>query len=1003
MDFYKINERPMKDEGTIEIYPDFKVTRSQDLMIRGRSFYAIWDEAAGLWSTNEYDVARLVDEDLRQYKEKLMREKEMRVKVKFMSNFSTGVWREFKSYMGLLSDNAHQLDESLTFANTKVKKKDYVSRRLEYPLEEGPIDAWDEIIGTLYHSDDRAKIEWAIGAILSGDAKHIQKFLVFYGPAGSGKSTILNIIMALFAGYTITFEAKALTSANNAFATEVFKSNPLVAVQHDGDLSKIEDNTKLNSIVSHELMTMNEKYKPSYDARVNAFLFMGTNKAVKITDAKSGIIRRLIDVQPSGDKLAPKKYQALMSHISFELGAIAFYCLKVYREMGKDYYSTYRPTEMMLQTDVFYNFIEQYYDVFRELDGIGLERAYKMYLDFCEETNVEYKLARYKFREELKNYFNGFEERKIVDNERIRSWYTDFRVDDFKPTLEAEKPYALILDETISILDSEFADRPAQYSNAAGTPIRYWDDSPRLIDGEMKTPKPSQVCDTLLTEINTAREHYVKPPSNHIVIDFDLKGENGEKSAELNLEAASKWPATYTEYSKSGSGIHLHYNWTGDVSTLSSVYAEGIEVKTFHGNLSLRRKLSKCNNVPVANLSSGLPLKEKQVINTDVIRSEKGIRALIERNLRKEIHDSTKPSMDFILKILDDAYASGIPYDLTDMQPQILAFASSSSNQALACMTIMTKMKFKSEETGSLAIEEEAPEDDRLVFFDVEVFPNLFMICWKYQGSSEIVTMINPSGQDMEKLFKLKLVGFNNRRYDNHILWARYLGYDNERLYRLSKKIISGERNALFGEAYDLSHADIYDFSSVKQGLKKFQIALGLPHKELGLDWDEPVPEEKWEEVAEYCRNDVGTTEPVFEDRKQDYVARRILADLSGLSINASTQQHTARIIFGNDKNHKDSFIYTQLSDQFPPSKVGRACTGARTPARADMCTPSLVCMQTPLCWTSPRCTRLRSRCSTSSVTTRRTSPILRLLVWRSSARSTTEHARCWAGSSRHI
>jgi phage/plasmid-associated DNA primase len=35
-------------------------------------------------------------------------------------------------------------------------------------------------------------------------------------------------------------------------------------------------------------MTMNEKYKPSYTARVNAFLFMGTNQPVKISDAKSG-------------------------------------------------------------------------------------------------------------------------------------------------------------------------------------------------------------------------------------------------------------------------------------------------------------------------------------------------------------------------------------------------------------------------------------------------------------------------------------------------------------------------------------------------------------------------------------------------------------------------------------------------------------------------------------------------------------------------------------------
>ena len=85
--------------------------------------------------------------------------------------------------------------------------------------------------------------------------------MVLYGSAGTGKSTILNIIQKLFEGYYSVFDAKALGSSNNVFALEAFKSNPLVAIQHDGDLSRIEDNTRLNSLVSHEHMTINEKFK----------------------------------------------------------------------------------------------------------------------------------------------------------------------------------------------------------------------------------------------------------------------------------------------------------------------------------------------------------------------------------------------------------------------------------------------------------------------------------------------------------------------------------------------------------------------------------------------------------------------------------------------------------------------------------------------------------------------------------------------------------------------
>ena len=71
--------------------------------------------------------------------------------------------------------------------------------------------------------------------------------------------------------------------------------------------------------------------------------------------------------------------------------------------------------------------------------------------------------------------------------------------------------------------------------------------------------------------------------------------------------------------------------------------------------------------------------------------------------------------------------------------------------------------------------------------------------------------MINPSPSDIEELLQFRLVGFNCRRYDNHIIYARLLGYSNEQLYNLSQRIINGERNAFFGEAYNLYYTDIYD------------------------------------------------------------------------------------------------------------------------------------------------------------------------------------------------
>jgi hypothetical protein len=147
------------------------------------------------------------------------------------------------------------------------------------------------------------------------------------------------------------------------------------------------------------------------------------------------------------------------------------------------------------------------------------------------------------------------------------------------------------------------------------------------------------------------------------------------------------------------------------------------------------------------------------------------------------------------------------------------------------------------------------------------------------------------------------------------------MGYSNEQLYALSQKIIGGNQQAMFGEAYNLSYADIYDFSSKKQGLKKFMIDLGVYKMEMEIPWDQPVPEDMVDKVVEYCVNDVLGTEVTFADREQDFIARQILADISGLTVNDTTAKHTARIIFGRDQEPQKHFVYTDLSEQFPGYK----------------------------------------------------------------------------------
>ena len=905
IDFLMIATRTGK-RGVIEIYPKFIIKKSKDLMIRGSDFYAVWLEERGLWSTDEQDALQLIDRELDLYVQEHKQTMTDGFRVLHMWDAESGMIDNWHKYcQRQMRDSFHMLDDSLIFANTPVKKDSYASKRLPYPLEEGSISAYDELMGTLYSKEERMKIEWAIGAIVNGDSKKLQKFLVLYGPPGSGKSTVLNIVQKLFDGYWSVFDSKALGSASNAFALEAFKSNPLIAIQHDGDLSRIEDNTRLNSLVSHETMMVNEKFRSAYANQFKCFMFLGTNKPVKITDAKSGLIRRLIDVEPSGEKIPAKKYRDLVAKVDFELGGIAWYCKQVY-EKNKHLYDDYVPTRMLGASNDFYNFMLDSYYIFKKEDGVSLKRAWAMYDTYNQEAKVAYPYSRRAFREELMNYFSDYKERaEDVNGERVRSYYSGFKYEKFKEFLDtpekAEEPAAdsgaswIEFKERHSLFDDICKDCPAQYANENGTPTQKWENVQSKLSG-----------------LDTSRLHYVKVPENHIVIDFDIPGSDGTKSFERNLEAASQWPRTYAELSKSGAGIHLHYIYTGDATKLSRIYDENIEIKVFSGKSSLRRKLSKCNDIPIANISSGLPLKgEKAMVDTKQIQDERHLRVLIKKALAKEISPYTKPSVDFIAHIMDEAYEGNVRYNVDDMRNAILSFAASSTNQAEACLKIVSKMHFKSKDDLEAAVP--AGDEKPIIFLDCEVFPNLLLVNWKFAKQEKVYRMVNPSPAEIENLTKYRIIGFNNRKYDNHILWARMIGMSNEQIYALSNQIVN-QHTGFFGEAYNLSYTDIYDFSSKKQSLKKFEIELGIHHQELGLPWNQPVPKSLWDKVAEYCDNDVIATEALFysKDRQADFVAREILADLAGMTVNDTTNSLTTRIIFGKEKHPK--LVYTDLA-----------------------------------------------------------------------------------------
>ena len=906
----------------IEIIPDFNTVKSKDLMIRGGNFYAVWDERNGRWSTDQDDVIRMIDEEMEEYKKKNA-DHLGDAKIAYMRKAKSGSIDKFRKLVTQqMVDNYHQLDGTLCFENTVPKREDYSSKHVPYALAPGDYSCWDELVGTLYSPEERHKIEWAIGSVISGDSRKLQKFFVFYGAPGTGKSTILNIVEMLFKGYCGHFEAKALGSGNSEFVMEAFEDNPLVAIDPDGDLSHLETNTRINSLVSHDMQRMNIKYQHTFPMRIHSLLFIATNTPVRITNSKSGLLRRLIDISPTGNKIASRRYNTLMKNVEFELGAIASHCLEVYKA-DPHYYDAYVPLNMMGATNDFYNFMEENYDELKKNDFITLNDAWFKYRMYCEEARVPYPYPKRNVKEELKNYFKSFKDRCYIGSEQYRNVYQGFRVEKFESRVgdsDNDEESAgtvngwLQFNTTESLLDKAGKDWPAQTA---------------IFIGDRDQPGCSwSKCETVLSDIQTTELHYVRVPENLVVIDFDLKDQvTGEKSYERNLEAASRWPQTYAELSKSGKGIHLHYFYTGDVSSLDPNYADDIEVKAFPSNKksALRRKLTRCNSLPIATITSGLPLKKEvsKTVDDHEIQNEAHLKAKIKKALRKEIKPgATKTCMDYIKSVTDQAYNSGMKYDISEMETEIMFFAASSTNNSLYCRELASQIHYKSEEQSEWV----DSKYEEYVFFDFEIFPNLVVLCVKPLGK-EPVALINPTPAEVGEWFKYRMIGFNCRDYDNHIAWALMQGESPYELFIRSQNIINsakGRNNWKISGAYNLSYTDVYDFCSTKQSLKKWEIELGIHHQELGLPWDKPVPKNLWPKVAEYCKNDVIATEATFLANEADFKARQILVDLAnslvgpGSTVNDTTNTLTTKLIVGFERAPQASFVKPDLTKEFP-------------------------------------------------------------------------------------
>ena len=200
--------------------------------------------------------------------------------------------------------------------------------------------------------------------------------------------------------------------------------------------------------------------------------------------------------------------------------------IKAERELPSAYYyDDYQPTMMMGASNDFYNYILEMYTTFAAEEGVTLKSAWESYKNYCDDARVTFPLSQRLFKEEMRNYFEEYLDRfTLMDGTRVRSFFRAFKVDKMEDSVRViKKPVEtsvrkIDFNSTVSIFDTECADCPSQYATDEGRPMKKWAN-----------------VTTKLSDISTDKLHYVKVPDNHIVIDFVITDETGNKSFESNL------------------------------------------------------------------------------------------------------------------------------------------------------------------------------------------------------------------------------------------------------------------------------------------------------------------------------------------------------------------------------------------------------------------------------------------------------------------------------------
>ena len=212
----------------------------------------------------------------------------------------------------------------------------------------------------------------------------------------------------------------------------------------------------------------------------------------------------------------------------------------------------------------------------------------------------------------------------------------------------------------------------------------------------------------------------------------------------------------------------------------------------------------------------------------------------------------------------------------------------------------------------------------KILIYDCEVFAFDWMFVF-YDIKLDKFLYVHNNPEELKEIFTSPLTifgGFNIKHYDNYIVKAILLGYENPQVKHVSDQIINEDKQGW--ECDELANRklpyfysfDLIDDIVAGQSLKSIEGHLGYPIVESSVPFDIPrrLKTDEIEETFKYCKTDVVNTCRFLKIRERYLLTKISLGKMAGLpdyeSIALTNAKLSAKYLGAVRKNWSDGRNY---------------------------------------------------------------------------------------------